>query len=136
MAEIPQITSEQAWQMLVDDEKVVLVDVRTETEWRTIGVPDIGQLGRAAHFVSWTDEQGAANPHFSDLVTEGLDPDTPILLLCRSGVRSNAAADLLLASGYTGAHNIAGGFEGPRQADGAHAGGWKDLLPSTTHGTA
>lgn len=130
---IPQITGLDAWQMLVDDDRAILVDVRTETEWRTIGVPDTSEIGRDARFVHWTDEHGAPNPYFADLATEGLDPDTPILLLCRSGARSNAAAELLTASGYTQAMNVIAGFEGPVGPDGRHAGGWKDSLPHTTY---
>lgn len=124
--DIPQITGADAWQMLVDDDRAVLVDVRTETEWRTVGVPDTAQVGRPARFVSWTDEGGVQNPYFTDLTTNGLDPDTPILLLCRSGVRSNAAAELLIASGYSQAMNIVGGFEMPQEP----GSGWKDTLPS------
>lgn len=130
MTEIRQITSENAWQMLLDDENSLLVDVRTETEWRTIGVPDTSELGRPARFVSWNDEQGVANPHFADLVTDGIDPDTPILLLCRSGARSNAAAELLISMGFSQAMNIAGGFESPQDPDA----GWKAHQPSTTYG--
>lgn len=128
MTEIPQITSEQAWQILIDDEKAVLVDVRTDTEWRTIGIPDVDEVGRPARFVSWNDEHGVSNPYFTDQVTDGIDPDTPILLLCRSGARSNAAAELLIASGYSQAMNIAGGFESPQDP----AAGWKATRPSTT----
>jgi rhodanese-related sulfurtransferase len=134
MSTIPQITSEQAWQMLVNDDRAVLVDVRTESEWRTVGVPDLEQLGRQARHVHWTDERGTPNPYFIDTATDGLEADTPILLLCRSGARSQAAAELLAAAGYTGAHNIIAGFEGPRGPDGTHAGGWKDKLPATTYG--
>jgi rhodanese-related sulfurtransferase len=119
--------------MLVDDDRAVLIDVRTETEWNRIGVADIAKLANAARFVPWVDETGTPNHYFADAATEGLSPDTPILLLCRSGVRSNAAADLLAASGYTGAHNIIAGFEGPAGADGVHRGGWKDHLPATSY---
>lgn len=133
---IPQITTQQAWQMLLDDDRAVLIDVRTETEWRNIGVADVGEVGDRQRFVSWVDEQGASNPFFADLATDGLDADTPILLLCRSGARSNAAAALLAASGYTGAHNVMPGFEGPAGADGVHRGGWKEHLPATTYSPA
>jgi len=129
MTEIRQITSETAWQTLLDDEKSVLVDVRTESEWRNVGVPDTSSIGRPTRFVSWTDEQGVANPYFADQVTDGIDPDTPILLLCRSGARSNAAADLLLSMGFTQPMNIAGGFESPQHPDA----GWKAQKPSTTY---
>ena len=112
--------------MLLDNEETILVDVRTETEWRTVGIPDTSQTGRAARFVSWTDEHATANPYFADRTTEGLDPDTPILLLCRSGVRSNAAAELLVSMGYTQAINVIGGFESPQDP----AAGWKAQNPS------
>ena len=129
MAEIPQITNRDAWQMLLDDDRAVLIDVRTETEWRTVGVPDSTEIGRPARFIHWTDEQGVANPYFVDRATDGVDPDAPILLLCRSGARSNAAAELLVASGYSQAMNIIGGFEMPQEP----GSGWKDQLPSTTY---
>ncbi|MCH9805726.1 rhodanese-like domain-containing protein [bacterium] len=129
MAAIKQITCETAWQMLLDNEETILVDVRTETEWRTVGIPDTSQTGRAARFVSWTDEHATANPYFADRTTEGLDPDTPILLLCRSGVRSNAAAELLVSMGYTQAINVIGGFESPQDP----AAGWKAQNPSAEY---
>ena len=129
MAAIKQITCETAWQMLLDNEETILVDVRTETEWRTVGIPDTSQTGRAARFVSWTDEHATANPYFADRTTEGLDPDTPILLLCRSGVRSNAAAELLVSMGYTQAINVIGGFESPQDP----AAGWKSQNPSAEY---
>jgi len=129
MPEIPQITSEMAWQLLVDDEKSILVDVRTEAEWRTVGVPDTSEVGRPTRFVSWTDEHGVANPYFAELTTDGLDPDTPILLLCRSGARSNAAASLLMSMGFTQPMNVAGGFESPQDP----ASGWKAQNPSTAY---
>ena len=129
MAAIKQITCETAWQMLLDNEETILVDVRTETEWRPVGIPDTSQTGRAARFVSWTDEHATANPYFADRTTEGLDPDTPILLLCRSGVRSNAAAELLVSMGYTQAINVIGGFESPQDP----AAGWKAQNPSAEY---
>lgn len=132
MAEIQQITNEMAWQMLVDNDKAVLVDVRTDTEWRTVGVPDTTQLGRPTRFVAWIDEQGDPNPHFADQVTDGIDPDTPILLLCRSGARSNAAAELLLSMGYSQAMNITAGFESPQDPDA----GWKAMQPSGSYRAA
>jgi len=129
MADIPQIDNDAAWQMLLDDDRAVLIDVRTETEWRNVGVPDTSATGRPARFVTWTDEAGDPNPNFASSATDGLDPDTPILLLCRSGARSNAAAEALTAMGYTGAMNVVGGFECP-QDPGA---GWRDKHPSGTY---
>lgn len=130
MADIPQVTNDAAWQLLVDHDDAVLIDVRTPTEWRAVGVPNTDELGRPARFVTWTDESGEHNPQFAATATDGVDPDAPILLLCRSGARSNAAAELLSSMGYTHVMNVVGGFECP-QDPGA---GWKDRLPSGTYG--
>ncbi len=129
MPEIRQITSEMAWQMLLDDDKSLLIDVRTETEWRNVGIPDTSQIGRPARFISWNDEGGDPNPAFAALATDGVDPDAPILLLCRSGARSNAAAELLTSMGFTQAMNIVGGFESPQDP----AQGWKATQPATQY---
>lgn len=129
MPEIRQITNETAWEILVNDDDAVLIDVRTETEWRTVGVPDTQQLGRPARFISWTDENGDANPEFAALATDGVEPDAPILLLCRSGARSNAAAELLTSMGFTQAMNIMGGFESPQDP----AAGWKASQAATEY---
>jgi rhodanese-related sulfurtransferase len=55
------------------------------------------------------------------------DKDTPLLFLCRSGVRSAAAAKAMSAAGYSTCLNVADGFEGPLNADAKRgaAGGWK-----------
>ena len=73
------------------------------------------------------------NGQFVDQVAaQGGQTNAPVLLLCRSGVRSRNAAVALTASGFQRAYNISGGFEGPHDHDG-HRGktaGWKaDDLP-------
>lgn len=127
------ISAPQAWERLQADPKVQLVDVRTMAEWSFVGLPDLSQLGRQVHCIEWQAfPDMAINPHFAAeaarAVTEaGAAKDTTILLLCRSGVRSRAAAMALAAVGFTKAFNVAGGFEG--DPDGArHRGninGWK-----------
>ena len=55
------------------------------------------------------------------------DPKAPVMLLCRSGARSRAAAIALTEAGFAQAFNIAGGFEGDADGEG-HRGnrnGWK-----------
>ena len=67
--------------------------------------------------VSSADELAAARP----------DRDPPVIFLCRSGVRSRAAAIAMTARGFTRAYNLAGGFEGAHDAA-RHRGqveGWK-----------
>jgi rhodanese-related sulfurtransferase len=76
---------------------------------------------------------GARNPGFVTEASQALgDKSAPVLLLCRSGARSRAAAIALTEAGFAQAFNIAGGFEGDPDGEG-HRGnrnGWKaDNLP-------
>ncbi len=116
------VTPQDAHTMLQEHGDAVLIDVRTTEEWRTVGIPDID----GARFVEWHQwPHGTPNPNFVAEATDGLDPSQPILLLCRSGARSIAAAIALTEAGFDKAYNIVEGFEG-RQAP-----GWRDAgLPS------
>ena len=68
------------------------------------------------------------NPEFVTALSGAVaDKDTPLLFLCRSGVRSAAAAKAMTAAGYSACLNVVDGFEGPldAQAKRGTAGGWK-----------
>ncbi len=109
-----------AWQWLQSGE-AVLVDVRTDAERAWVGfVPD-------AVAVAWKQWPGMAmNPNFDDELLAAVPPGKKVVLLCRSGIRSVAAAkraaelDLL-------AYNILEGFEGDPDdhAQRGHQGGWR-----------
>jgi rhodanese-related sulfurtransferase len=122
------LTPRQAWDLLSADPGAALVDVRTRAEWSYVGVPDLGPLGRAAVLVEWVGyPDGEPNPAFLDeLAAAGVETAAPVLFLCRSGVRSKAAAAAARSAGYAKVYNVTEGFEGP--LDGAqHRGGagWK-----------
>jgi sulfur dioxygenase len=114
------VTPELAWQW-VQDGKAVLVDVRSDAEREWVGfVP-----GAAA--VAWKQWPGMAiNPAFDDAIRETVPAGTPAVLLCRSGVRSIAAARRATELGLT-AYNILEGFEGDADAEGhrGRKGGWR-----------
>ena len=127
------ISPRQAWNILTENRTARLIDVRTRAEWSFVGLPDLGAAGTEALLVEWQVFPAMAiNARFADeatgLVTKsGGAADAPVVLLCRSGVRSRAAAIALAARGFTAAYNIAGGFEGDHDAEG-HRGqvnGWK-----------
>jgi rhodanese-related sulfurtransferase len=133
-SDIPDIAPQAAWALLESDPKAVLVDVRTEPEWGYVGLPDLGALGKQVMRLSWqVYPKMEVDPGFAErLVAAGMTPDHSLLFLCRSGVRSLAAARLMAERGYPRCYNISNGFEGP--ADGTrHRGtvaGWKhDGLP-------
>jgi rhodanese-related sulfurtransferase len=92
----------------------VLVDVRTVEEWRSVGVPDLTDAGTVPLFLEWNRSDGTRNVSFLNQLN-GLK-GRELLFLCRSGVRSVAAAQNAAAAGHT-AYNVLYGFE----ADG----GWR-----------
>lgn len=123
----------QTYKALEEDPAATLVDVRTQAEWNYVGVPDLSPLGRDALFIEWqTYPTGATNPDFVETLAvllgeRGASSDGAIYFLCRSGVRSRAAAIAMTAAGYSACFNVAGGFEGPLDS-GGHRGtleGWK-----------
>ena len=123
------LTPRQAWDILADDPRAALVDVRTGAEWSFVGVPDLSPLQKTPLFVEWQSYPSMRqNPSFvTDVSGHGLDPDAPILFLCRSGVRSKTAAIAVTDKGYRRCYNISDGFEGGHDAGGHRgtAAGWK-----------
>lgn len=122
-----------AFTALTENTQAVLVDVRTQAEWTFVGVPDLRTLGKETIFAEWQSfPPSGPNPAFvqdlSDrLGKKELDPETPIYFLCRSGARSQAAAQAMTQAGYTNCYNVSEGFEGGLDAH-AHRGtqsGWK-----------
>ena len=118
-----------AYAVLTDRPEAVLVDVRTRAEWSYVGAPDLTALGKPVLQLEWVRFPGGVrNDGFVDeLAAAGVGKDAPVLFLCRSGVRSIAAAEAATAAGWTDARNVLEGFEG--NPDGAgHRGttaGWK-----------
>lgn len=123
------VTVEQAWKALAKDEKAVLIDVRTQAEWAFVGVCDLSDMDKAPLLVSWQNfPHMDINSGFAEMVSaEALSKDSPLYFLCRSGVRSKAAASAMVSAGYEKCFNILGGFEGDKNDAGhrGQSGGWK-----------
>ncbi len=111
--------AQEAWDFLQKDEKAVLVDVRTPEEWALVGQPDTGSIGRKFVPLTWSMEQEA---EFVQALEQAVpDKASPLFFICRGGMRSQRAAYLALAAGYSDVTNIGDGFE---SAPGAST-GWK-----------
>jgi sulfur dioxygenase len=99
----------------------VLVDVRTDAEREWVGfVP-------GAVALAWKQWPGMAmNPRFDDGLRAAVPPGKKVVLLCRSGVRSVAAARRATELGLE-AYNILEGFEGDpdTNAQRGKKGGWR-----------
>jgi glyoxylase-like metal-dependent hydrolase (beta-lactamase superfamily II)/rhodanese-related sulfurtransferase len=109
-----------AWQWAQSGE-AVLVDVRTDAEREWVGfVPDALPL-------AWKQWPGMAmNPAFDDGLRAAAAGGRKLVLLCRSGVRSVAAAKRAAELGIE-AYNILEGFEGDpdEHAQRGRKGGWR-----------
>jgi glyoxylase-like metal-dependent hydrolase (beta-lactamase superfamily II)/rhodanese-related sulfurtransferase len=105
----------------VQDGTAVLVDVRTDAEREWVGfVP-----GSVA--LAWKQWPGMAmNPAFDAGLRAAVPQGAKVVLLCRSGVRSIAAAKRATELGIE-AYNILEGFEGDpdSQAQRGRKGGWR-----------
>ena len=118
-----------AWEFMRQGRRCVLIDVRTEPEWRFVGFADVSSLDQHAAMISWQEYPSMEiNPRFMDQVDEAAgSKETAVLFLCRSGARSRNAAIAATAAGYREAYNVAEGFEGDLDAEN-HRGrvnGWK-----------
>jgi rhodanese-related sulfurtransferase len=126
------LTPEQAWELLRENPEAVLVDVRTDAEWKYVGIPDVTSLGNSAVQIEWVSyPNGARNDNFIDELKEsGVVPGSgkPVIFLCRSGQRSIGAAESATAAGIGPSYNVLDGFEGGLDADG-HRGvvGWRAI---------
>ena len=114
------VSPELAYQWLQNGE-AVLVDVRSDAEREWVGfVP-------GAVAVAWKQWPGMAmNPDFDAQLLAAVPPGRKAVLLCRSGVRSVAAAQRATALGLQ-AWNVLEGFEGDpdQHAHRGQRGGWR-----------
>lgn len=121
------LTPQEAFEILQEDTKALLVDVRTKAELELVGrVPN-------ALNVEWAFYPGmVANEDFAEQLSTELnkrrfDKKSVLIFLCRTGGRSNNAAAVAASLGYTQAYNTLEGFEG--EANGAKQrtliNGWK-----------
>ena len=128
------VSPAKTWEALRARPEAQLVDVRTDAEWNFVGVPDLAEAGKQVVLLPWQVYPAMQrNAAFEEQLTKaGFTPEQHIFFLCRSGVRSQAAAEAARAAGFPHVYNVADGFEGPPDARG-HRGttaGWKaDGLP-------
>jgi rhodanese-related sulfurtransferase len=128
-AMVENIPPSATWEALRADARARLVDVRTDAEWTYVGLPDLSEANKQPVLIPWqVFPSMQVNGAFVDQLRQaGFTPEDKIYFLCRSGVRSLAAAQAAIAAGFPHAFNIADGFEGPPDHHG-HRGqvaGWK-----------
>ncbi len=117
---IKQIKSAEIKIFIENNPKTVLLDVRTNDEWKTVGRPDTKSLGFKTYFITISQDKS-----FIENVKKEISKENQILVMCAAGGRSIIAANLLQGEGYD-TYNVTDGFSGNGQDP-----GWKNLgLPS------
>ena len=113
---IKQLISKDIKDYLTKGPNKVLLDVRTQGELDSVGKPDGDKIGLKTYFLE------IKRDSFFDFTKEyknfNISQDSEILVICKSGERSQISAELLSRENYK-ATNISDGFEG--SAEGA---GW------------
>ena len=129
LAMVDNIRPRDAWDALCREREAVLIDVRTDAEWLYVGMPDLSEAEKDPLLIAWQvyPAMQLNSVFLNQMRAAGLTPDHKIYFICRSGVRSLAAAEAAVAAGYHHSYNVADGFEGPPDEEG-HRGrvaGWK-----------
>ena len=109
--QVKTLSPKEAYRFLQGHPNVVFIDVRSHMEYLFVGHP-AGSI-----HIPWIDEPDwKINPNFVTLVRQamlgGAAGAAPVVLICRSGVRSLEAGKLLIEAGVMEVYNVAEGFEG------------------------
>src|ERR1700759_1065268 len=124
--------------------KALFLDIRTPAEIAFLGMPAQADANvpymKEPDFPGWDNAKATLklelNPDFLPevrrrLTAKSLKPTDTIVLICRSGDRSAAAANLLAEAGFKNVYTVVDGYEGDLAKDGPKAGqravnGWKN----------
>jgi rhodanese-related sulfurtransferase len=129
MCQIKEISALEAWQLCQQEARTLFIDVRSSMEYLFVGHP------KGVLHIPWIDEPDwIINENFvtdvRKLALGGLNDsadDVPIILICRSGNRSDEAGKALVKAGMRNVYNIDEGFEGKLDEDHhrSSTGGWR-----------
>ena len=114
---IKQILCKEIKDYLKNNSKSVLLDVRTQEEWDDVGKPDGEKIGLKTYFLSiqFGNERIFNKNFIQEFKNLAINQDKNILIICRSGARSQFAAELLNKKENYTCINISDGFEGNQE---------------------
>ena len=119
---IEQIKSSEIEDFIKENSNTVLLDVRTDNEWKSLGKPKAEDLNSKTYFVTVSHDLTnwqVPDQNFIVNVKKKIDKDKKILVMCAAGGRSMIAANLLENEGYS-VLNVSDGYSGNSQDP-----GWK-----------
>jgi len=119
---IKQIKSSEIKDFIKENSNTVLLDVRTDNEWKSLGKPKAEDLNSKTYFVTVSHDLTnwqVPDQNFIVNVKKKIGKDKKILVMCAAGGRSMIAANLLENEGYS-VLNVSDGYSGNSQDP-----GWK-----------
>ena len=110
---IKNIKANECFDILKAEETSRLIDVRTNYEWQNDGYADLESIGKKVHLISLTNDDHSPSINFTNQINDlGIKPENKIFFVCRSGIRSLHAANLLSEDFITKEiFNVEGGME-------------------------
>ena len=115
-SKVQHISAIEAYELMQKEPSTAFIDVRSDMEYLFIGHPT------GAVNIPWIDEPDfVINPDFErevrklilgGVIASSAHDSVPVVLICRSGNRSEEAGNLLIEHGFKHVFNIAHGFEG------------------------
>lgn len=140
------LSAAEAHKAMTEEQATTLfIDVRSRAEVNFLGMPVVADANvpymEMDIFYGWDEKKNVykmeLNPSFVNeiekrLTEKGLaGKDSKVVLMCRSGDRSAAAANFLAKSGYSKVYSIVDGYEGDLAAEGPSKGqravnGWRN----------
>ncbi len=84
---------------------VPVYDIRRAEEWQKTGVIE------GSHLLTFVDAKGKIMPEFVSRFTQSVGKNDPVILICRTGSRTDALARALIEDlGYTKVYNVKDGI--------------------------
>ncbi len=133
---IKQISPKEAFELVLKNKNSLIIDVRTMEEVRFVGFIDAEAVEERIIIIPLKlYPKMENNPDFVSGLTSIFDrafgsanrKDFSLIFICRSGARSQEAAELFSTLGFASCYNVTGGFEGDLDKN-KHRGtinGWK-----------
>lgn len=104
-AEPPYTSVDNAQLKVLLAQGVPLYDIRRPDEWRQTGVVE------GSRALTWVNKSGQPNPEFLPRLTAEVDKNAPVILICRTGSRTDKLArELMEKHGYTQVYTVRNGI--------------------------
>ncbi len=92
------INNDELQEMLDNNPEYQFIDVRTSQEFYDVRIPGFSNID-----YYYLDDDHSLTDH--------LDKDVPVVIMCNSGNRSRSAAAIFVEEGFTEVYNLTGGIQ-------------------------